>query len=80
MTATTVGIHARDPTGFYGLDRVWSNEDRLHSVEADIGTDTLRLVRLSEIATVSTSLPKQSARRDGSPTRPGSRPPPTGVA
>jgi hypothetical protein len=27
-------IHARDTTGFYRLDRVRSNEDRLHSIEA----------------------------------------------
>jgi len=60
-------IHARDTTGFYRLDRVRSNEDRLHSIEAaelgdisrkkvlhlqcHIGTDTLRLVRLGAIVT-----------------------------
>lgn len=60
-------IHARDTTGFYALDRVRSNEDRLHSIEAaelgdisrkkvlhlqcHIGTDTLRLVRLGAIVT-----------------------------
>jgi hypothetical protein len=59
-------IHARDSTGFYGLDRLRSNEDNLHSIEAaelgdisqkkvlhlqcHIGTDTLRLVRLGAIA------------------------------
>jgi SAM-dependent methyltransferase len=59
-------IHARDSTGFYGLDRMRSNEDNLHSIEAaelgdisqkkvlhlqcHIGTDTLRLVRLGAIA------------------------------
>jgi hypothetical protein len=33
-------IHARDTTGFYGLDRVRSNEDRLHSIEtAELGGD-----------------------------------------
>jgi SAM-dependent methyltransferase len=60
-------IHARDTTGFYGLDRARSNEDGLHSIEATelgdisqkrvlhlqchIGTDTLRLVRLGAIVT-----------------------------
>ena len=55
-------IHARDTTGFYGLDRVRANEGGLHSIEAaelgdvsrkrvlhlqcHIGTDTLRLVRI----------------------------------
>jgi SAM-dependent methyltransferase len=59
-------IHARDSTGFYGLDRLGSSEDNLHSIEAaelgdisqkkvlhlqcHIGTDTLRLVRLGAIA------------------------------
>ena len=59
-------IHARDTTGFYGLDRVRSDDDRLHSIEAaelgdisrkkvlhlqcHIGTDTLRLVRLGASA------------------------------
>lgn len=60
-------IHARDTTGVYGLDRVRSNESRLHPIEAaelgdiskkkllhlqcHIGTDTLRLVRLGAIVT-----------------------------
>lgn len=60
-------IHARDTTGFYGLDRVRSDEDRLHSLEVaelgdiaqkrilhlqcHIGTDTLRLARLGAIVT-----------------------------
>ncbi len=60
-------IHARDSTGFYGLDRVRSGEDRLHSIEAaelgdiarktvlhlqcHMGIDTLRLVRRGAIAT-----------------------------
>jgi SAM-dependent methyltransferase len=60
-------IHARDVTGFYGLDRVRSGADRFHSLESaelgdvsqkkvlhlqcHIGTDTLRLVRLGAIAT-----------------------------
>jgi SAM-dependent methyltransferase len=60
-------IHARDTTGFYGLDRVRSGDDGLHPIEAaelgditlkrvlhlqcHIGTDTLRLVRRGAIAT-----------------------------
>ena len=60
-------IHARDSTGFYRLDRLRSNEDNLHSIEAaelgdisqkkvlhlqcHIGTDTLRLVWLGAIVT-----------------------------
>src|SRR5262249_40457690 len=60
-------IHARDRTGFYGLDRVRSGEDTLRSIEAvelgdisqksvlhlqcHIGTDTLRLVRRGAIVT-----------------------------
>jgi SAM-dependent methyltransferase len=60
-------IHARDTTGFYGLDRARSGQDRLDSFEGDelgdisqktalhlqchIGTDTLRLVRSGAIAT-----------------------------
>jgi SAM-dependent methyltransferase len=60
-------IHARDTTGFYRLDRVRSDDDRLHPIEATelgdisqkkvlhlqchMGTDTLRLVRLGAIAT-----------------------------
>jgi len=60
-------IHARDTTGFYGLDRVRSGEDTLGAIEGTelgdishkkvlhlqchIGTDTLRLVRRGAIAT-----------------------------
>src|SRR5215831_9145970 len=60
-------IHARDRTGFYGLDRVRSGEATLRSIEAvelgdisqksvlhlqcHIGTDTLRLVRCGAIVT-----------------------------
>jgi len=60
-------IHARDTTGFYGLDRVRSGKDRLRSFEAaelgdisgkralhlqcHIGTDTLRLARCGAIVT-----------------------------
>jgi SAM-dependent methyltransferase len=62
-----VSIHARDTTGFYGLERVRSGADRLHSIEAaelgdisqkrvlhlqcHMGIDTLRLVRNGAIAT-----------------------------
>jgi SAM-dependent methyltransferase len=60
-------IHARDATGFYGLDRVRSGKNRLLPIEAaevenvsqkrvlhlqcHIGTDTLCLVRQGAIAT-----------------------------
>ena len=60
-------IHARDTTGFYGLDRVRSGEDRLSSIESaelgdisgkkvlhlqcHIGTGTLSLVRRGAIVT-----------------------------